>query len=692
VNNLELSGSPSLSFEVRHFHFAEMLGGLYQLHATIHTRMHDVAMADVVGREAFMPLTNQPSMSGIGGIVRQVRLMSTELSGESVFELTVVPPHWLCTRSTNNRIFQRRTVAQIVADVLEGYGTVGEPRERLTGDYPQREYCTQYGETDWAFIQRILAHEGITSYFEHGREPLWVLTDATDAQTPERREVLPFRPHMGSGGGTSGLAVFDARMTAKVKSAQATYRDYDFEHPLFAVEGTSETPEEELFRSEANLELYRFGSDEARTGGEAESLAARTRQSARTPGRRFDLVTDAAVPCGARLTLSEHPRDDLNTAMLVLKSTITADLHGGLRAHLECIRADERFRPRRRPRPRVMGTQTAKVVAEQEGPEIDVDSHARVLLKFHWDRRDKRHDTSRRVRVSQAWAGPQYGLVCLPRVGDEVIVDFLDGDPDAPIVVGRVHNATNPIPLQLPGENMISIWRSRSTPGGNGHNHILLDDRAGSERVEVRAQHDYRREVLHNSSTTIGANRTMQVSGNTTSSIGGHHRERVRRSKELNVGDDHTIQVGGDELKTIAGKQEIKINGERLMVVKEDSEYRHDGNRTVRVEGVRLAAVKESDTVRAGTYLTREGRRAVVLVSERLITLAIDSGPIGTAPMVQLRSEGNEIDARAANIFVGATAGIVLNSENRVNVTATTTVDVCAEGGVTINGATVNIN
>ena len=136
------------------------------------------------------------------------------------------------------------------------------------------------------------------------------------------------------------------------------------------------------------------------------------------------------------------------------------------------------------------------MVARTDGHEIDASELGEVMVRFRWDKRNKQVDTSRPVRVSQAWAGQDYGLVCLPRVGDEVIVDFLDGDPDEPIIIGRLHNGVNVRPHRAPSEQTVSVWRSKSSPGGDGYNEILLDDKAGAERLDLRAQHDYHRLVL----------------------------------------------------------------------------------------------------------------------------------------------------------------------------------------------------
>ncbi len=179
------------------------------------------------------------------------------------------------------------------------------------------------------------------------------------------------------------------------------------------------------------------------------------------------------------------------------------------------------FRPPRRAKPRVHGTQTAFVVGGY-GKEIDVDPLGRVDVEFRWDRRDRKiGGLSRRVRVSQGWAGPGSGFVMLPRVGDEVIVSYLDGDPDEPIVIGRVHNAVIATPLTLPKEQTQSVWRSRSSPGGAGFNQILMEDAAGAERLDLRAERDFRTDTGRNSATTVGVDQSTKIGGHSSIVVAG---------------------------------------------------------------------------------------------------------------------------------------------------------------------------
>jgi type VI secretion system secreted protein VgrG len=183
--------------------------------------------------------------------------------------------------------------------------------------------------------------------------------------------------------------------------------------------------------------------------------------------------------------------------------------------------AAQRYMPRLLEEPRIHGIQTAVVVGA-EGTEIDVDKLGRVLLAFRWDRRDPKSGApTRRVRVSQGWSGTDRGFVTLPRVGDEVLVAYLDGDPANPLVVGRVHNAASVSPLKLPSEAAHSVWKSRSTPGGKGYNEIRMDDTAGAEKLTMHAQRDFKQVVENDAETVVGRNETRTVKGNRTEKVKG---------------------------------------------------------------------------------------------------------------------------------------------------------------------------
>jgi type VI secretion system secreted protein VgrG len=290
------------------------------------------------------------------------------------------------------------------------------------------------------------------------------------------------------------------------------------------------------FTREARLEAYSFGVGRFKSSSVGDGQAERELAARRAYARTYTCEASFAMPPGYRFTLSGHPNADLNKQLLVVRSRVLVDDGTGpagagskkQSTHvLTCIDAQRSFFAPVKEKRRITGNQTAFVVGATPEGTVDVDDQGRVLLLFRWDRRDASADPpKRRVRVSQAWAGNGFGFVTLPRIGDEVVVSYDDGDPEQPLVVGRVHDKTVPMPLNLPAERTQAVWRSRSFNDGgpgDGYNRILMDDQTGAERLELHAQRDFKSETGHDSVTTVGNNASSTVAGNSTNKVSGSY-------------------------------------------------------------------------------------------------------------------------------------------------------------------------
>ncbi|WP_437606065.1 type VI secretion system tip protein TssI/VgrG [Sorangium sp. So ce834] len=517
---LSFLDAPDPGFHLLSYELRDDMSRLFSLDLLVESTDAALEMASLVGRRIALDLGPGIQLPRVTGILREVKVVSTETSGVSRYFLYIVPPLWLTTRRTNHRIFQDRTAVEIVDDVLADYGgRVPAPIKRLGGSYRKRSYCAQYGESDHDFIFRLLADEGIATCFDHTAGSQWVLVDQTDSLTPKRDAPIPYvEPALGNEPPVPSVSA--VVVTAKIKTSAVAVRDYDHLNPSFTIQARSSAEGAELFVEENELEAYTFEVGEAQDEEQAKARAQRLLEATRVPGRRLEITANVAIAPGTRVRLAGHARADVNVPLLVTRTVVVGQERGASH-HMECIDAAVPFRPRRLPRPRIIGTQTAFVVPTHAGDEIDADALGQVKIEFRWDRRGLRANTSRYVRVSQAWAGMDYGFICLPRVGDEVVVDFLDGDPDQPIVVGRVHNAVNVRPFSSPAERTISVWRSKSSPGGGGFNQILLDDKAGAERLELHAQLDFKSETGRDAVTLVGNNQTSRVSGNSSTTVSG---------------------------------------------------------------------------------------------------------------------------------------------------------------------------
>lgn len=537
--SLTFRESPILGLVPEWMELRQELSQLFECRLLLRSTDHAIDTESLLGEHVQLGLPEQPFLPVVHGIVRSVHQLSAEPTGVSRYELSIVPPLWLTTQRRDHRIFQHLTVPEIVASVMAGYGGILSSPVVRTGPRAAREYTVQYGETDHDFVFRLLADDGITSFFDHEVGGAFTLIDDTTRLEASVSDAIPFAPQahlLPSGPFVSAVSIHTAATTGGV-----SLRAYDFRRPQLPHEASTTAGERRL-ANEHVLETYEFAVDERLSEQAGAARAVQRLEEARAGRRRITCTTSFALGAGARFSLFNHPRSDCDGSLFVVRATTTWDGRPAepTATHtLECMDADTPFRPARRDKPRVHGTQTAFVVGAA-GQEIDVDPFGRVEVEFRWDRRDRHAGgICRRVRVSQGWAGAGFGMMLLPRVGEEVIVTYLDGDPDEPLIVGRVHNALAVTPLNLPAEKTQSVWRSRSSPGGQGFNEIRMEDAAGAEVLSTRAERDQREVVGHDRSVDVGNDDFTLVQNTHTVAVqhadGGQTASVVMRDKKSGI-------------------------------------------------------------------------------------------------------------------------------------------------------------
>ncbi|QSQ12499.1 type VI secretion system Vgr family protein [Myxococcus landrumensis] len=496
----------------------------------------------------------------------------------------VVPRLWTLKYMKRSRIFQNLSVPDIAQKVLKD-GNV-EFRLALSGSYSKREYCVQYRESNLDFLLRLFEEEGIVFFFEHGQGGhTLVLTDAPSAHEPLVGESkLVFREESRMVAGADSVQTFSSRL--EIQPGAVMLRDYNFLTP--AVDLSTDAQSDD---GDAVLEVYDYPGRYSDAGGgksyskiRLEELRARAETATGTSASR-------RLTPGYVFELDEHPRPALNGEYLILSVShegrqpeVLVDVRSvqgggessGYRSEFTCQRSSVPFRPERRTeRPRIGGAQTAVVVGPA-GEEIHTDEHGRIKVQFHWDREGKGDDKSSCwIRVSQAWAGPGWGALYLPRIGQEVVVEFLEGDPDRPLVTGSVYNGHNPPPLSLPDEKTKSTLRSSSSPGGDGFNELRFEDAAGSEEVFFHAQKDFNIVVENDKSQKVGGNETLRVEkdrsrevlGNQKLSVGKDDSSVVGGNQTLDVTKDRSTTVGGNHTEAVTGSQSISVGGTQTTTV-----------------------------------------------------------------------------------------------------------------------------
>ncbi|MCC6555973.1 MAG: type VI secretion system tip protein VgrG [Polyangiaceae bacterium] len=499
ASRVDLSLGCGEALRVHRFAVREELSAPFGVRVLARSPDPTLALGSVLGQPTALRIAHaERSWSGICHRVRLVQ--SVELgaaeAGLSTYEIEIVPRLWLLGERTRYRIFQHLAIPDVVRAVLGEWDIEAESRIDAA-QHPRLVYKVQYGESDLSFVSRLLEEAGIAYGVDDdgGETSRLVLSDAIHRSAPRRAHALVHveSPNERVQRDFATCVSIDGR----VRPEAVSFRDHDFRRPAWNLLGASRAPTEE--RAALERWLYRPGAvlvegaaarAELHDDRYGAQLAARALEAERADCCVVSFKTSAAdLRPGTIVTVEGHPRPELDPRVGLLVTSIAIDgaPQGDWTVRVTAVPASTPWRPARRtPKPTVHGVETATVIGPP-GEEIHTDEHGRVRVQFPWDREAQ---GSCWLRVAQGWAGAGLGLFALPRVGQEVMVGFLSGDPDQPIVVGRVSNALNPAPLKLPAERSQSVWRSGTTPGGEGWSEIRIEDMKGAELLSIRAERD----------------------------------------------------------------------------------------------------------------------------------------------------------------------------------------------------------
>jgi type VI secretion system secreted protein VgrG len=507
------------------------------------------------------------------------------------YRAVVRPWLWFLTRTADCRIFEQKSVPDIFEAVVKAYG-FSDYSLKLHGSYAPLEYCVQYRETDFNFVSRLLEHEGIHYYFEHhdGRHVLVLADDSGAHQAFPGYDTVPYLAEGQAMGVRLKDHLFEWSLVHRVDPVTFATTDYDFTAPANSLLANATIARQ---YAHASFEIFDYPAQlDAYSGADSNRIAKLRIEELQSTQLLASGQGDAAgLAPGCKFKLQDHPSADLNIEYLVLgvQYTVTvagfrADAAGaaaaaggdgdgdGFRVAVDAIDASTPYRPPRlTPKPVVHGAQTAMVLGANQGDEIYTDEYGRIKVKFHWIRpggTSASETSSCMVRVSQVWAGDQFGAMHIPRVGQEVIVDFLEGDPDRPIVTGRVYNASNMPPYKLPDNATQSGIKSRSSKGGGAttYNELRFEDKMGSEQVLLHAEKDLLIEVENNGTMTVGKDQDSAITGKLTTKVTGDETRTLEAGRTTTVAKDDSNTVSqnyllkADKITLQAGSASIVIN------------------------------------------------------------------------------------------------------------------------------------
>lgn len=608
-----------LTLEARHFRVQEGISELFEASVLARSADQDLDLESIVGSGAVLTVlgggASQSPSQGWAGVVRDIAQTETEDSrlGLSTYELELVPNLWLLTQRTNNRLFQHISIVDIVRTLLDEWGLQAE--WLIDRDlYPKLELRTQFGESDYAFFSRLLEEAGICFYFRRAQEPgpQLVLDDAPQTRSRRAGKPLPYLAETFQADNAEVEYLTKVRFGVAVRSGRMTMRDYDYRRPHFelfsdvtAAAGPESDYEQYRYRpggflaEAASREGTTPVSDDLGTARFETSVGSRLAQvaleSLRGTKRRLQMQTNAFdLRPGTVFHMSGHPRTDLgeDKRMLVTRSAFEGDVTEEWSIVIDPRLAAEPYRPPQlTPKPRVTGVQSAVIVGP-EGEEIYVDEFGRVRVQFHWDRINQNGpESSIWMRVSQGWAGTRWGMFCLPRIGHEVLVTFLDGDVDNPVVTGRVHNGVNQTPYPLPEHKTVSTWKSDSTKGSNGYNEIKYEDKKHRELFFEHAQKDRASVVRNDEVAFVGRDRTRMVEHDELLSV-RHDRIRVvQHDERVAIGHDRTHQVRRDEAIAVGRDLTQFVLRDQLQSIAQNERRSVGLNRRTAVGGSDVARV-----------------------------------------------------------------------------------------------------
>jgi type VI secretion system secreted protein VgrG len=554
---------------LRSFSVHEKLSCLFEFDLDLLSENYEINFDDIIGQNVTirMELPEGGTRYWNGYINHFVQGVSTSVQFAQ-YRATMVPWLWFLTRTSDCRIFQEKTVPDIIKQILNEFG-FSDIEDRLSGGYRTWTYCVQYRETYFNFVSRLMEQEGIYYFFLHERGKCTiVLCDSRSKHDPYRDyDQIDF---ISDSRGSAVLErISEWTVEKRIRPGKFAHVDYNFKKPstsLMSIE------EDQKSHARADYEIYDYPGEYLEKADGDKYAKVRMEELAYSHESCSGQTDSRGICTGYLFSLARHTRRDLNREYLVTSidyhvAAESYETSGGSDERCVCfftvIPGSVQFRPERiTPKPIIQGSQTAVVVGPS-GEEIYTDEHGRVKVQFHWDRQGKRdQDSSCWIRVSQLWAGANWGAMFIPRIGQEVVVDFLEGDPDRPIITGRIYHGENKPPYSLPDEKTKSTIKSDSSLGGGGFNELRFEDKKGDEEVYLHAQKNMTVRVENNRSTSIGASDSLSIGGNRSMSVGEDETNTVTKnwSRTVKQGNaTHTIELGDHTLRVNTGKNSITV-------------------------------------------------------------------------------------------------------------------------------------
>jgi type VI secretion system secreted protein VgrG len=591
---LSVGSLPPETFVVSGFTLHEQFSTLFTLELDVASAISSLAFRSILDNSATLTIWRETEkLRSVNGIVTSVEQGDTGRH-QTRYRLSIRPALWRAGLGHASRIFQQQGFLEILESLLKE-NNITDYAYSLRYSHPAREFCVQYNESDLDFINRMAAEEGIFYFFEHV-DGMHTVVFSDDCAVLNNGPTLPYYPNQQQPT-FDELCVTTFKRRESLRLSEVLLKDYTFKNPRWAAEYHDYARDDE--HQSGRYYHYDYpGRYKSKTG---ESFARWRVQALRNDAHQGEGASNCpTLQPGVRFTLENHPQDALNTRWQITQAVHTGQQpqaletdSGGqgttLTSQFAFIPNNQTWRPHPLPKPRIDGAQIA-IVTGPEGEEIFCDEFGRVKVRFLWDRSGKTDDSSSCwVRVSHPWAGPRWGMSAIPRIGHEVIVEFLNGDPDQPVIIGRTYHANHLPPGNLPGTKTQMSIRSK-THKGDGFNELRFEDEKDKEEVFIHAQKNMAIRVLNSKD------------------------ERVDFNRCSSIGHDEELVVANDRKVTVEGNQDQKITGNNLVVTEGDRGIQVKGDLAQKVSGVFSVDSNGDLTLQSSTKLTlRVGSSLVVL-------------------------------------------------------------------------------
>jgi type VI secretion system secreted protein VgrG len=565
---------------------AEYLSEPFLFELSMLTEQDTVYASALVGKPAHVTLVDgDGNKRFIHGIVTRFSQDERRCTAE------LRPWIWMLSLTSDCCIFQNKTVPDILTSVFGNCGQT-DYRSDLALSYSALDYCVQFQETAFEFVCRLMEEAGIAYYFEHSESAhtLVMIDDPSKYPVCPHADSLPFLPLPDDRDWLTDMRVSSASLSQRVATAKFQTDDYNFITPSTELKATA---------GNGSWQVYEYpGRYTAKSDGDTvakrrmEEFEALVKQLSGTSPMRH-------LTAGATFIMTKHPSDAFN-GKYALHSVHHSARRGEYGNSFIAFPAEVPFRPpRRTARPRVAGSQTAIVVGPS-GKEIWTDQYGRVKIQFHWDQvGTKDENSSCWVRVAQNWAGTSWGAFALPRIGQEVVVSFLDGDPDRPLVTGCLYNGDNPVPYTLPDDQTKTTLKSNTSQGGGGFNEIRFEDAKDSEQMFIQAQKDMLIKVLHDRTETVDHDDTVTVKNDRKLTV-----SEGNVTSTVSKGNATFTLSEGNETRSVAGTRSLTVTKAETHSNKADFSQDVAGNFTLQITGDITIKASGAVTIEAGTSLT----------------------------------------------------------------------------------------